>query len=122
MGSQMSVVKHCYQKDFDRCIVGSLTISLIHILFMDALNVIICFLIMCLFIHHCTDIIHLIQQTDTTASDRMHMVVLDIESLGQASDRSSGSPKMTVSSSLVVVNVMIFESHPFSDGMHKYTN
>ncbi|TQD99795.1 hypothetical protein C1H46_014533 [Malus baccata] len=34
-------------------------------------------------------------QTDTTASDRTHTVVLDIESLTQLSDRSSGSPKMT---------------------------
>ncbi|KAM0960975.1 hypothetical protein ACFX13_020730 [Malus domestica] len=34
-------------------------------------------------------------QTDTAASDRTHTVVLDIESLTQPSDRSSGSPKMT---------------------------
>lgn len=34
-------------------------------------------------------------QTDTSSSDRTPTVVLDIESLAQPSDRSSGSPKMT---------------------------
>lgn len=77
------------------------------------LSKMICFFFGCLCIHqYTTDIFYVIlTQTDTSASDRTPTVVLDIESLAQPSDRSSGSPKMTVSSSLFVVNFETTPSH-----------
>lgn len=67
---------------------------------------------MCLCIHQYTDIfffsciIQYIQNGDTSSSDhRTPSVVLDIESLAQSSDFCSGSPKMTVSSFLFIVNL-----------------
>lgn len=51
-------------------------------------------------------IIQRIQNGDTSGSDhRTPSVVLDIESLAQSSDFCSGSPKMTVSSFLFIVNL-----------------
>lgn len=51
-------------------------------------------------------IIQHIQNGDTSGSDhRTPSVVLDIESLAQSSDFCSGSPKMTVSSFLFIVNL-----------------
>lgn len=75
------------------------------------LNEKICFLcVLC--IHQYTDdfffpcIIQHIQNGDTSGSDhRTLSVVLDIESLAQSSDFCSGSPKMTVSSFLFIVNL-----------------
>lgn len=83
--------------------------------FCVSINILMIFFFPCIIQH--------IQNGDSSGSDhRTPSVVLDIESLAQSSDFCSGSPKMTVSSILFIVNLGSSSQKMYTNCSRKQTS